>query len=74
MEQSPGLKLIYILMNDRDFMRVTCDQVGGCDGIVVNSPPHWLYIAFSLLSRLWVQICYDSKLKGLSNETTLVLE
>jgi len=58
MEQSPGLKLIYILMNDRDFMRVTCDQVGGCDGIVVNPLPHWLYIAFSLLSRLWVQILH----------------
>ena len=31
---------------------------GGCDGIVVNPPPHWLYIAFSLLSRSWVQILH----------------
>jgi len=28
------------------------------DGIVVNPPPHWLYIAFSLLSRSWVQILH----------------
>ena len=31
---------------------------GGCDGIVVNPPPHLLYIAFSLLSRSWVQILH----------------
>ena len=31
---------------------------GGCDDIVVNPPPHWLYIAFSLLLRSWVQILH----------------